>query len=116
MIVAIKHTASIKGLTPEMMAGWMIVTAVFFSFNAEECTVTSGVDSKHGKDTLHQRNTDDDPEPDCNALDFRTKTFKGDKFALRDRCRSWLGPQFDVVLEALNTDNEHMHVEFDPKG
>ena len=71
-----------------------------------ECTITSANDSKHSEKSLHYNG--------C-ALDFRTKDYAGDKQALRDRIKAALGPDFDVVLEALGEDNEHIHVEYDPK-
>jgi len=80
-----------------------------FSDAGMECTITSGNDGVHGENSLHSR------DGLCRALDYRTKDYRSDKLTLRDRIKSDLGDEFDVVLEHLGEDNEHIHVEYDPK-
>jgi NADPH:quinone reductase-like Zn-dependent oxidoreductase len=67
-------------------------------------TVTSGNDSQHMVGSRHFADA---------ALDFRTKhlTKIADKIAWAATSKKRLGPKYDVVLEALGTPNEHLHVE-----
>jgi hypothetical protein len=69
--------------------------------------VTSGNDKVHARGSKHY--TDE-------ALDFRTKHLKSaDKLALRNAVKQRLGREFDVILEDEGGNNEHLHVEHDPK-
>ena len=49
-------------------------------------------------------------------LDFRTKDFPSlaAKHLFRDKLAAELGPDYQVILESLGTDNEHCHAEHDP--
>lgn len=107
MIPSLKQGVKLKGLVPQMAMAHTIVCFVYDSFHAQACVVTSANDSQHGKKTLHHEGR---------ALDFRTKDFAGNKLALRDAIKAALGPDFDVVLEAMGQDSEHLHLEWDPKG
>ena len=86
--------------------------AVLSSLAAEttdvpELVVTSGMDSTHGRNSLHYA---------LRALDVRTKTFSS--LAMKEyfaqRCREEFGLDYDIVLESIGLDNEHLHIEFDP--
>ena len=99
----LKAGVRLTDLQPQMVLAAFIVDEIYAD---AECTITSANDSKHSDASLHYKG--------C-ALDFRTKDYAGDKQALRDRIKAALGPDFDVVLEALGEDNEHIHVEYDPK-
>lgn len=102
----IKHTVSLRDLTPQMALAYTIV-AHEFHIRALACVITSGNDSKHGITSLHYNGR---------ALDFRTKHVSREVLiTLVSDIRVALGPEFDVVLEGLGTDNEHLHVEYDPK-
>ena len=84
--------------------------------------ITSLDDSKHGWGSLHFSG---------NAVDFRTKTIHRDKIVgfvalvaealgaklVRARANRvvYSGVNYDVILEGIGTDNEHLHVEFQPK-
>jgi hypothetical protein len=65
-------------------------------------TIGNGV---HGKWSLHYR---------FGALDLGSKEHK-EKQRIVDELRKELGATFDVILEGLGTDNEHIHAEHDPK-
>ena len=69
--------------------------------------VTSGMDSTHGLKSMHYK---------LAALDFRTKDFPSlaAKHLFRDKLAAELGPDYQVILESLGTDNEHCHAEHDP--
>lgn len=105
-MLKLKPEVSLKHLMPQMVMAAIIVDDIYGNHGAS-CTITSGCDSKHGERTLHGQG---------GALDFRTKDYDDDKEALRDEIKAALGDEFDVVLEDLGGPNEHMHIEFDPKG
>lgn len=73
--------------------------------------VTSGNDSVHAKGSKHYEDR---------ALDFRTHGLTpAQKHDLVRVLKRRLGPDYDVILEAENTPNEHVHAEHDehsPKG
>jgi hypothetical protein len=72
------------------------------------CVVTSGRDGKHATNSLHYKDQ---------ALDFRTKHVPRARLNdLVSAIREALGPEFDVILESRGKENEHLHVEHDPKG
>lgn len=102
----LKPGVKLGGLVPQMALGAMVVAEVYYGHSAS-CTITSANDSKHGERSLHFQGR---------ALDFRTKDFAGDKHQLLAELKEALGENFDVVLEALGEANEHVHVEYDPKG
>jgi hypothetical protein len=106
MILALKPGVKLTDLQPQMVLGAVIVAGVYEAHGAQQCVLTSVNDSKHGLDSLHYKGR---------AGDFRTKDFSGNKLALRDAVREALGPDFDVVLEHVGEEQEHIHVEWDPK-
>lgn len=70
-------------------------------------TVTSMKDGKHSVNSLHYSGM---------AVDIRSKHLTQEEsrkvfFALKND----LGPDYDVLLEAENTENEHLHIEYDAK-
>jgi hypothetical protein len=108
--MSIKSTVNLTGLVPQMVLAYVIAREVFRGFGAL-CVITSANDSVHGPNSLHSR------DGICRAIDLRTKypALDGRELELRNAVREALGPQFDVVIEAIGTENEHMHVEYDPK-
>lgn len=103
----LKPGVKLAGLTPQMAMGAVVVSAVYQRFGVE-CVVTSANDSKHSERSHHYKG---------NALDFRTHqdALNGREHELRDEVHTALGGEFDVVIEAVGTPNEHLHVEYDPK-
>ncbi len=95
----------LSGLTAQMALAAGVVDSIY-GLHGEHATVTSANDSTHSAGSLHYSG--------C-ALDFRTHDFEGDRAALVLELRDALGSEFDVVLESAGTDNEHIHVEWDPK-
>ena len=94
-------------LTPQMVMGALIVKGVYQRLDpSASCTVTSANDSKHSERSHHYTG---------NALDFRTHDFTANKQYLLQEVRNSLGIHFDVVLEGVGTQNEHLHVEYDPR-
>lgn len=101
-----KPGVSLKGLTPQMVLALEVVQEAFKSYGLDT-VVTSANDGTHKTNSFHYQGR---------AFDFRTKHSgnlgKGIAGAIRER----LGPiGFDVVYEDPGGENEHIHVEYDPK-
>lgn len=69
--------------------------------------VTSLKDGKHSANSLHYSGM---------AVDIRSKHLTQEEsrkvfFALKND----LGPDYDVLLESEGKENEHLHIEYDPK-
>jgi hypothetical protein len=72
-----------------------------------DMVITSGNDSQHKPSSKHYSHA---------ALDFRTKHLQEtQKRALRDGVKARLGRHFDVLLERPGQEQEHLHIEYDPK-
>lgn len=96
-------------IQPELLLGLIIAEGAFRSYE-QDCTVTSLYDGKHGANTLHQR------DGKCRAADLRSKMLPPEIIPnLLTEMRTALGANFDLILEAANTANEHFHLEYDPK-
>ncbi len=69
--------------------------------------ITSGNDSRHGRNSHHYHDR---------ALDFRGNNITvAQGQALRDGVRQRLGKDYDVLFETFsNVSNNHLHVEYDP--
>lgn len=105
--MSLKVGVDLRGLNPVWGIAFPIIKGVFSDYNTQ-CIITSANDSKHGANSLHYKGK---------ALDLRTKHVRDGitKTAIVDKIKDALGPQFDIVLESLGLDNEHLHIEFDPK-
>lgn len=101
----LKIGVRLKDLSPQMVMAALIIYSIYYD-RGIECVITSANDSKHSTNSLHYKG---------NALDIRTRNWDGDKKWLREEIDDCLGQDFDVVLEGLGTENEHLHVEYDPK-
>ena len=79
------------------------VIASVYESGGYECVITSAFDGVHKQDSLHYIGR---------ALDFRTRHLTDPlAFNIATAIRRALGPDFDVVLE-----EDHIHIEYDPKG
>lgn len=97
----IKPGVNLEGICPEMVLAAIILSHVYNKFGYD-CTITSANDSEHMGQSLHYKGR---------ALDFRTRDVAaGAVEKIVETAKSWLGKQYDVVLE-----KDHIHVEFDPK-
>lgn len=102
----LKSGVKLDKLTPQMALGANIVAQVFASLGYR-CVITSGSDGEHMRESKHGTGE---------ALDFRTKhVASDDKQRLLVQVRARLGREYDVLLEHLEGDSEHLHVEYDPK-
>ena len=109
----IKPGVDIRGLQPQMVLAYVMAQPIYDKYGYP-CVITSGVDSKHGINSLHPKGL---------ALDLRTNHIK-DTMVTSMVCqeiKEALGPQFDVVFEPDEWEDgkqvkwQHIHVEFDPK-
>lgn len=101
----IKKGASVVKLTPQCVLA-MCVTESVYNRHELELTITSAFDGKHMEGSKHYSGE---------AFDGRTHNVpRAELPILVAEVRGALGPEYDVVLEAEGTDNEHIHVEYDP--
>lgn len=103
----LKPGVKLRDLSPQMALANAVVKSVCDQFSVP-CVITSANDATHSVKSLHYSGR---------ALDYRTKYFQlnGHELAFRNAVKEALGDEFDVVLEAIGTPNEHLHVEWDPK-
>lgn len=105
-MISLKQGVKISGVKPEIVLCINIVASIYNTYG-KDCVVTSVKDGKHKDNSLHY---------DGYAVDFRTKHLDNDNKILIVRLiTEALGEEFDVILESLGLDNEHLHVEFQPK-
>lgn len=105
MTLQLKPGVHLAKLSPQMALATIVVHSIYAKNNAI-CTITSANDSTHMAGSLHYAG---------NALDFRTKNYVASKTMLIEEIKQALGPDFDVILEAVDTDNEHAHIEYQPR-
>lgn len=104
--MSLKPGVDLRGLHPVWGVAYPIIRDVFRDCGSR-CIVTSANDGRHSANSLHYKGM---------ALDLRTKHVEEPiKSLIVKKLVEQLGSQFDVVLESLGLDNEHLHVEFDPK-
>ena len=105
-MLTLKKGVTLKGITPEMAVGVVLIAGVFTQLAVEGC-ITSVGDGVHMTNSKHYKG---------NAVDLRSKTLADPnlKATVVQTLRYTLGEQFDVILEQLGQANEHIHVEYDP--
>lgn len=97
----IKKGVIINGIKPEMVTA-ILAAYSFCSDVSKDCVITSALDSKHSKTSLHYVGY---------ALDFRTRDMnKSEQEMFKISMLGTLSDEFDVVLEG-----NHLHCEFQPK-
>lgn len=105
--MSIKPGVDLRGLQPQMALAYTIACAVYAKVGGYECVITSASDGVHGPNSLHYKGL---------ALDLRTKHVDDDsKVMLLHTLKAAMGAQFDVILESIGEENEHAHLEFQPK-
>lgn len=106
-----KPGTGIRDITPQAVYGMMVVERVCLNLFGlgYEPTITSADDRVHGPNSLH---------PSGNAFDVRTKDIlRRDLDSLLTEIKRRLEPLgFDVILEFRNQEQEHIHIEYDPKA
>lgn len=113
----LKPGVKLTNLTPQMALAAVIVGSVYHRVDPNaSCMLTSVNDSKHGAGSLHHCIEGKYTDGQCRAFDVRTKDVTANKLYLVQEVKNALGDEFDVVLEGVGTANEHLHVEYQPKG
>lgn len=95
------HGVDNTGLKPEALLGLMVVTCYFME-HAWPCRQTSGLEGKHGRNSLHFAGLAFDVGRTGVPAVFQPK--------VRSDLAKRLGDQFDVVEEG-----DHWHIEFQPE-
>lgn len=108
-----KQGVRVEKLTPQCVLAMMVADGLWGDYGAAHCVVTSVRDGRHGAAGKH---------PDGDAFDLRTKTISEagkERRVLLQELRTELSARlpegYDVIAEAIGSDNEHIHVEYDPK-
>lgn len=106
-MISIKDGAKIDGLKPEILAGLMIVEKVMSHFGFDT-VVTEGTGGEHMVGSLHYTGY---------ALDIRCKHIElpSKKHEIMLEAKAMLGENYDFILENEGKDDQHFHMEYDPK-
>jgi len=104
----LKSGVRILGLKAEILLGMVIAKETLKEVAPGiDFVVTACVDGKHKEGSLHYAGQ---------AFDMRTHDLgepSRDQFLVSLRIA--LGTDFDAIIEDIDTDNEHIHVEWQPK-
>lgn len=119
-MISLLSTVKLDHLAPQIVLGLAIfdqlVDETFPAGSlASRTVVTCGSNGKHfAPNSLHPKGA---------AVDIRSHDhFRGEEWRKRQlddfaaKVRQALGPDFDLILEDLGGENEHWHLEYDPKG
>jgi hypothetical protein len=106
MSLLFKEGVQMKWLVPQMLLAVEVVQDEFKQ-QGLDTVITSITDGVHKQNSLHYIGR---------ALDFRTKHAAGIMKGVAARIAKRLHPLgFDVLFEHVGEENEHLHVEWDPK-
>lgn len=106
-MIRLKDSVNLNTIKPELIIGIMVLYSVMHEFNIE-MVITSAADSKHSENSLHYQGY---------AVDIRSKHIpsRSRKFEILAIAKNLMDKQFDIILESEGEDNEHYHLEYDPK-
>ncbi len=105
-MLRLKTGVGLGGLQPQVVLGLMLAEQAFATVGAE-CIVTSINDGVHKDDSFHYAGQ---------AADLRIKhVHPNQRDAVLARLGDLLGAQWDVLWEGKGTENEHFHIEWDPR-
>lgn len=110
-MIRLKPGVRLAGIRPEVFFAVQVAEGVWPKYGAEELVVSGGKEGKHTRGSEHYT---------LLAVDLRTKNLgtSYDRNPARLACEELqdrLGPDYDVIFESEGKDQEHCHVEFDPK-
>ncbi len=90
-----------------IIIGFMVVASVLHSYGYGTI-ITAGIDGDHMKTGLHYKGL---------ALDLRSKHIESleQKQEILGVCKQALQSNYDFFIENLGQDDEHFHLEFQPK-
>lgn len=102
----IKDGVKINGVKPEIVLALLVIQPIFRRFGYD-MVITEVTGAKHSRGSLHYVGL---------AADLRSKHLSNEhKNLILIQAQAALGPEFDIILEARNQDNEHYHLEYQPK-
>lgn len=105
-MILIYPGCSLIGIRTETLIGLRIVESCFDEYN-KPIVLTHGTDGKHGTASLHYVGQ---------AFDIRSHDLLAvEKQQIEVKAKKNLGAQFDFFIEDFGLDNEHFHLEFQPK-
>ena len=106
-MILVVESARFRRILPEIYNILPILDDVF-AMHGQDCVITSANDRVHMKNSLHYIDR---------ALDLRSQTLpSGSEEIVVNEIRDAVGLDYDVLFEDQDTPNEHIHIEFDPKG
>ena len=106
-MIKLKEGVNIEDLCPEMERARDAIDAILEPMGYDT-VITSGNDGQHKPGSFHYSGR---------ALDFRTKHIeKSQRPLVVLSVKLVLRKGYDVLWENKGQDNEHLHVEWDPKG
>lgn len=102
----IKQGVSIEKIKPQAVLAFVIAQPIFAKYGYA-CIITSGDDGKHSLNSKHYTGE---------GIDLRSKHLPNDiKGKILSELKARLGENYDVLLENVDDQNEHYHIEYDPK-
>ncbi len=105
-MMILKTGVRIQGIRPETVLAILVAERIWAEHGAKEFVLTSCVEGRHAKGSLH---------PAGGAFDCRTKNIAPAELdGAISALRTALGSDFDIVLEERGKPNEHVHVEYQP--
>lgn len=100
-----KEGVSLKGMTPQVLLA-LLVAEEIYKKRMLPLTVTSINDSTHKVGSKHYEGA---------AADLRTRGTGSARSLFNDIVKKLDPLGYDVLLEFEGGDNEHIHIEYDPK-
>lgn len=105
-MIAFKAGVQLFDLKPQTVLALILCRQVYDNHQQPSMTVTSINDGRHMQRSKHYEGA---------AFDLRTKG-TGEGASLAHEIRGLLRPLgFDVLFEGEGSENEHIHVEWDPR-
>ena len=106
-MIQIKPGVKLTNLQPQIVLAVTVAEHIWWNAAQTALVITSANDGTHKEDSFHYRGY---------AVDLRIKTMPLKLRATAvQQLRSALGSQFDVLHEAIGTDTEHVHVEWEER-
>lgn len=116
MIVRIKPGVSLDKVHHKMFFAVFCAAVVWEQMGANFIEVTGANEAGHTTNPDKERQFHRLPDGTCQAFDFGIHNLKSEKKPEARRIlASMLGSMYDVLLEFVDTKDEHIHVQFDPK-
>lgn len=96
----LKKNVKVQGITNEILLAIVVAQSIYRA-HGEELVITSLLDGRHSRNSLHYSGA---------AVDLRTRDLAVPGAMVGADLKDALGADYDVVVEAT-----HIHVEYQPK-